>query len=98
MEKLNRTSRTDLSRKSLSSIFLGHPVENQYFRSVMSEILTKRAAILEKYASLRAQHPALLEVLRDFHVCPMMTLVSGNPMKITLSTFVNSDRYSGWRT
>ena len=41
----------------------------------MSKILTKRAAILEKYASLRAQHPALPEVLKDFQVCSMMTLL-----------------------
>ena len=40
----------------------------------MSEIFIKRAAVLEKYASLRAKHPALPEVLRDFQVCSMMTL------------------------
>ena len=49
--------------------------ENQYFRSDMSDILTKRAAILEKYASLRSKHPALPEVLRDFQVYSMMTLL-----------------------
>ena len=45
----------------------------------MSDILTKRAAILEKYASLRAKHPALPEVLRDFQVYFMMTLLGKHP-------------------
>ena len=41
----------------------------------MNEILTKRAAIVEKYAGLREKHPALPEVLRDFQVCSMMSLL-----------------------
>ena len=41
----------------------------------MSDILTKRAAIQEKYASLRAKLPALPEVLRDFQVYSMKTLL-----------------------
>jgi hypothetical protein len=41
----------------------------------MDDILMKRADVIEKYAALREQHPALPEVLRDFQVCSTMSLL-----------------------
>ena len=41
----------------------------------MDDILMKRADVIEKYAALREQHPALPEVLREFQVCLMMSVL-----------------------
>ena len=47
----------------------------------MDDILSKRADVLEKYSVLREQHPALPEVLREFQVCSMMSVIDGgSPM------------------
>ena len=43
--------------------------------------MTKRADVFERYAALREQHPALPEVLREFQVCSMMSVIDGgSPM------------------
>ena len=42
---------------------------------IMDDIMTKRADVFERYAALREQHPALPEVLREFQVCSMMSVL-----------------------
>ena len=41
----------------------------------MDDIMTKRADVFERYAALREQYPALPEVLREFQVCSMMSVL-----------------------
>ena len=53
----------------------------------MDEILRKRAQVLEQYARLKAEYPALPEVLRDFQVyCAPQCLFAG----CSLNTFNQS--------